>query len=346
MLDDVVCRTLVGMPKIELHRHLEGSVRLPTLVEIAREYGIEMPEYDAEMLRPFVQMMPNETHNAQHFLSKFMTLRQFFRSPEIIRRIAREAVADAAADNIKYLELRFTPRALSNIMNCSFETVIDWVCSEVATAAVDYDIEARLILSMNRHESVTIGEMTLGAALAFRDQGVVAIDLAGNEQDFPAEPFQHIFEMAKSEGLGVTIHAGEWAGPSNVRVAVERLQADRIGHGVRSVEDPALCEWLAERGIVLEVCPTSNVHSGVVPSWVEHPLATLYGRGLKVTLNTDDPLVSNITLTDEVLRTVEELQITVHDIKQFMFNAARAAFLPPEERLALIQQFENWLAFA
>lgn len=346
MLDDAVRCALVEMPKIELHRHLEGAVRLDTLVEIAREYGIEMPEYDAEVLRPFVQMMPGETRNSQHFLAKFLTLRQFFRSPEIIRRVAREAVADAAADNIKYLELRFTPRALSNILNCAFETVIDWVCTEVAAAATQYDVQVRLILSMNRHESVEIGERVLGAALAFREQGVVAIDLAGNEHDFPAEPFQKVFDLAQMEGLGITVHAGEWAVASNVRVAVERLHASRIGHGVRAIDDLALCDWLAQRGVVLEVCPTSNVHSGVVAEWAQHPLADLYRRGVSTTINTDDPLVSNITLTDEIVRAVEYLSLSVVDVKQLMLNAARAAFLPAAERAALVQQFENWLAVA
>jgi adenosine deaminase len=344
LLNDDVRHALTAMPKIELHRHLEGSVRLDTLVEIAREYGIEMPEYDVEVLRPFVQMMPGETRNAQHFLAKFLTLRQFYRSPEIIRRVAREAVMDAAADNIKYLELRFTPRALCNILNCSFETVIDWVCTEVATIAAQCGIVVRLILSMNRHESVEIGEHVLLAALAFRAQGVVAIDLAGNEQDFPAEPFQKVFEQAKTEGLGVTIHAGEWAAASNVRAAVERLHAARIGHGVRAIDDPTLCDWLVRRGTVLEVCPTSNVHSGVVVEWSQHPLADLYRRGILTTINTDDPLVSNITLTDELTRAVEYFSLSPIDLKQLMLNAAHAAFLPPSERASLVSQFENWLS--
>lgn len=346
LLDAALRCALVDMPKIELHRHLEGSVRLDTLVDIAREYDIEMPEYDVEMLRPFVQMMPDETRNSQHFLAKFLTLRQFFRSPEVIRRVTREAVADAAADNIKYLELRFTPRALSNILNCTFEAVIEWVCTEAAAAAADHNIQVRLILSMNRHESVEIGERVLEAALAFRTCGVVAIDLAGNEQDFPAEPFQKVFEKAKTNGLGITIHAGEWAASSNVRAAVEMLHASRIGHGVRSIEDAALCDWLAERNIALEVCPTSNVHSGVVADWSQHPLPGLYQRGILTTINTDDPLVSNITLGDELIRAAEHLSFSFVDIKQHMLNAARVAFLAPEAQAELVQQFEGWLAAA
>ncbi len=342
-IDPDLTAAIQTLPKIDLHRHLEGSVRLETLVEIAREYDIEMPEYDIELLRPFVQMMPGETRNSQHFLAKFQTLRQFFRSPEIIRRITREAIADAAADHIKYLELRFTPRALSNILQCPFEAVIEWVCATVEEAATAYDIQVRLILSMNRHESVEIGRQVLEAAIAYRNRGIVAVDLAGNEQDFPAAPFRPLFEEAKASGLGVTVHAGEWAGAQNVREAVEHLGADRVGHGVRVVEDPALVDWLIDRGIVLEICPTSNVQSGVVEDWPLHPLSRLFRQGVMTTINTDDPVVSGITLTNEMSRAVEHMAFSMSDVRQNILNAARSAFLPDAERQRLVRRFESWL---
>lgn len=343
LIDRDLTAAIHALPKIDLHRHLEGSVRLETLIEIAREYEIEMPEYDIETLRPFVQMMPGETRNSRHFLAKFHTLRQFFRSPEVIRRITREAIADAAADNIKYLELRFTPRALSNILECPFDAVIEWVCSAVEQAAADHDIQVRLILSMNRHESVDIGRDVVKAAVAYRDRGVVAIDLAGDEQGFPAAPFRPLFEEAKSAGLGVTVHAGEWAGAPNVREAIEHLCADRVGHGVRVAEDPAMIAWLIERSIVLEVCPTSNVQSGVVEDWPLHPLARLFRQGVITTINTDDPVVSGITLTNEISLAVEHMAFSLSDVRQTILNAARSAFLPDVERYNLVAQFESWL---
>lgn len=343
MADSSLLKTIRELPKIELHRHLEGAVRLETLVDIAHEYEIEMPEYDVETLRPFVQMMPNETRNSQHFMGKFQTIRQFFRSPQVIQRVAREAVADAAADNVRYMELRFTPRALSNILNCSYHDVIGWVCEAVAAAAQEHDVIVRLIISMNRHESVEIGEHVLEAALEYRNQGVVALDLAGKEDEFPAAPFRDVFLRAKQSNLGITIHAGEWGGAVNVREAVEQLQADRIGHGVRSVEDPALVDFLVQHGIVLEVCPTSNVHSGVVPDWTHHPLAKMVQLHMLTTLNTDDPLMSNITLSDEVAHVVDDMGLTLDEVRRQILNAARASFLPPSERAALVAKFETWL---
>lgn len=341
MADDHLRRTMQELPKIELHRHLEGAIRLSTLVDVAQEYGIEMPEYDIELMRPFVQMMPNEPHNSQHFLAKFMTIRQFFLSEAVIRRMTREIVEDAALDNVKYFELRFTPRALTNILNCSYEDVLDWVCTEAVATADQYDIQVRLIVSVNRHESFGIAEATLDAVLAYQNPYIVAVDLAGNESDYPAEPFQPFFERAKTEGLSVTIHAGEWGSAENIRSAVTMLMADRIGHGVSAIDDLALCDWLIEQGILLEVCPTSNVHSGAVANLAQHPLSRLYRHGVATSINTDDPLVSDITLTDELVHVVEYMTLTVDDVKRHMLNAANAAFLPPDERKILISQFES-----
>lgn len=343
MANDGLLNTIQSLPKIELHRHLEGAVRLQTLVELAHEFGMLPPEDGIDMLRPFVQMMPDEARNSQHFLGKFHTIRQFFLSPQVIKRVTREAIEDAAADNVKYMELRFTPRALSNILNCSYYEVIDWVCSTASDVSRELDIQVRLILSMNRHESVEIGEHVLAAALEYRGRGVVALDLAGNEGDFPAQPFWNLFQRAKEFGLGITIHAGEWGGAANVREAVEKLHADRVGHGVRAVEDPELVDWLAERGIVLEVCPTSNVQSGVVNDWANHPLRKLVQCQVLTTINTDDPLVSNITLSDELARVVNDMDLGLDMVKQQTLVAARSAFLPPSERAALVAKFEALL---
>jgi adenosine deaminase len=273
-----------------------------------------------------------------------MTLRQFYRSPDVIRRVTREAIADAAADNVRYLELRFTPRALSNIINCSYHEVVSWVCHSASQAAHDFDIEVRLILSMNRHESVAIGDEVLSAAIDHADQGVVAVDLAGDEQTFSARPFRPLFERAMQAGLGITIHAGEWGGADNVRDAIEHLGASRLGHGVRLLEDPTLLPLMIERNVVLEICPTSNVQSGVVADFSVHPLPQLFREQVRTTINTDDPLVSNITLSDEIERAVTFMDLSLDEVKQLTLVAAQAAFLPESERVALVARFEAWFS--
>jgi adenosine deaminase len=343
LADDQLSKTIQAMPKIDLHRHLEGSVRIETLVNVAKEYSIPLADYSVEGLRPFVQLMPDETRNWQHFLSKFHVLRRFYQSPDVIRQITREVVADAAADNVKYLELRFTPQALCNETGCSLYEVVDWVCQSATEAATRYDIQVGLILSMNRHEKVEIGEQGLEAALSHLDNGIVALDLAGQEPGHSAQPFVSLFQQAKSAGLGITIHAGEWGGAENVREAIDGLGADRIGHGVRAIEDPNLLIELAERQIVLELCPTSNVDSGVISDHSVHPLPRMFRQNLRTTINTDDPLISNITLSDELALAVRHMQLTLDDLKQHTLAAASAAFLPDSERAALVARFEAWL---
>lgn len=342
-IDKQLLQTVKALPKIELHRHLEGAVRLETLIDIARDHAFEMPEYEVETLRPFVQMMPDEKRDWKHFLAKFATLRQFYRSPEIIRRITREAVIDAALDNIKYMELRFTPRALSTVIKATPYEVIGWVCESASEAAKEYDIEVRLIASMNRHESLDFGEQVLQAAADHCDKGVVAIDLAGQEEGHPASTFRALFREAKAAGLGVTIHAGEWDGAMSVWDAIGNVGADRVGHGIRALEDPGILAVLAERGVVLEVCPTSNVDSGAVNSLKNHPLPRLIDDGVITTINTDDPLVSNITLSDELARSITYMSLSLDDIKQSILRAAEAAFLPDAERAQMVAKFYDWL---
>lgn len=336
--------TMRALPKIELHRHLEGSMRLETLYAIALENAITLPSLNLETLRTYVQMTPDEPRSPQQFLSKFGVLRQFYRSKAIIQRVTREVITDAADDNIRYMELRFTPKALNNIVNVDYADVIRWVCEATDEASEEHGIKVSLIVSLNRHESLELADQVFAATVICRDEGnpIVGIDLAGREADFPAALFHDLFLRAKDAGLGLTIHAGEWAGADSVRGALE-IYPDRIGHGVRVIEDESLVETVIERGTVLEICPSSNIDSGVYPTLAAHPLARLYERGVKTTINTDDPLVSDITLSDEFARLVTQTSLTLDDIKRHQISAARAAFLPENERETLVRQFEAWM---
>ena len=342
-MTEILLDTVQKMPKVELHRHLEGAMRIETLLDIARKNDRELANITLDELRPHVQMVPGQTFSADEFLRKFQTLRQFYNSPETIQRIAK-VVEDAAADNVRYMELRFTPRALTNVLQCSYGDVMDWVCGTVRKTADKHDIDVRLIVSMNRHESVQIGEEVLDVAIDHRDQGVVGIDLAGAEADYSCKPFAPIFQRARKNGLFTTIHAGEWAGAESVRDALLELGADRIGHGIRAMEDETCIKLLTERNTVLEVCPTSNLHSGIVPDLGQHPLIKLYQAGVKTTINTDDPLISNISLTTEQLDVMFEMKFTLDDIKRTTLYAAEGAFLPQDEREALVKKFERWFA--
>ncbi len=325
------------VPKVELHRHLEGSLRINTLRQIATEKGLSLPEPGLPAL---VQVQPGEEMNFTNFLSKFKTLRLFFDSPEIISRLAREAVEDAAADGVVYLELRFTPLALARTQGFALADVMDWVAHAACDAAQKAGIGLRLIASFNRHEPVQAAEEIAALALERTELGFAGLDLAGNEAEFPATPFIGVMRAAKEAGLRITVHAGEWGGPSNIRQAIEVFGTERIGHGVRVLSDPYTTDLARERGTVFEVCPTSNYQSGVVHSLGEHPLPDMIRSGLKVAIGTDDPSISGITLTDEYRLAVESLGLTEPELLHSIRTAAEAAFLTEPEKTALYARLD------
>jgi adenosine deaminase len=329
------------LPKVELHRHLEGSVRLNTLIEVARTYGLTIPS--TGHLRPLVQVTQDEPYTIKNFMSKFDTLRQFYRSPEIIGRVTREAVYDAASDNVRYLELRFTPVALSKAQDFSLAEVMDWVIEAAHQASKETGTQVGLIASTNRHESPEVAAEVIRLATKRTKKGILAVDLAGREADFSALPFAPAFKEARKAGLHVTIHAGEWGGAANVAEAVAQLGAERIGHGVRVLEDPQVVALARQNNTVFEVCITSNYQSGVVTNLQKHPFAAMLAAGLNVTLNTDDPSISQIRLSDEYRIACEELRLPLSVLKERVLAAGAAAFLPPKERQKLVQQLTKEL---
>ncbi|HVN14612.1 MAG TPA: adenosine deaminase [Anaerolineales bacterium] len=320
-----------ALPKVELHRHLEGSLRLTTMLEVARSHGLTIPA-SVLNLSGLVQVQDEDPLTFSNFLEKFKTLRLFYRSPDVIHRIAREAVEDAAKDNIRYLELRFTPVALSRAEGFPLHDVMDWVVTSAQEAAKKSKIKVGLIASVNRHESTDLAEQVAWLAAEHIKNGMFGLDLAGNEAEFPAAPFVGIFKEARQAGLHTTIHAGEWGGPANVREAIEDFGAERIGHGVRVLEDEKVTTLARERGTTFEVCITSNYQSGVVSQLTAHPLATMLERGLNVTLNTDDPSVSRITLSREYYVACDKLGLPLNTLKERILAAGQAAFLPKAER--------------
>jgi adenosine deaminase len=329
--------TYRALPKVELHRHLEGSLRLDTMLDIARQHGITIPE-DVLRLSTLVQVQEEDMFTFQNFLAKFNTLRLFYRSPDVIHRITREAIEDASMDNVKYMELRFTPVALSRAERFPLHDVVDWVMTSAQQAAKKCGMIVRLIASVNRHESAELAEQVAWLAVEHMDHGMVALDLAGNEAEFKSEPFYGIFKEAKQSGLHMTIHAGEWGPAANVKEAIAELGAERIGHGVRVLEDNDIVALARERGTAFEVCITSNYQSGVVNSLDTHPLPKMLDAGVNVTINTDDPSISRITLSHEYYIACEDLHMPQSTLRQRILAAAQAGFLAENEKEKLVKQ--------
>jgi adenosine deaminase len=334
--------TIEAMPKVELHRHLEGSLRVSTLIDIARQHSITVP---TSLLRlgTLVQVQHEEPYNFENFLAKFNTLRLFYRSPEVIHRVTTEAIEDAARDNVKYMELRFTPVALSRAERFPLADVVDWVCASAQEASKQFGIQVRLIPSVNRHESPELAEQVAWLSAGRIEKGIAGLDLAGNEAQFPAEPFIGIFREAKQSGLKVAVHAGEWGGPENVRQAVEQFDADRIGHGIRVMEDEYTVTLARDRRTCFEVCLTSNYQTGAVKELSDHPLKKMIHAGLNVTLNTDDPSISQITLSHEYKVAEENLGLPRETLRDCVVAAARSSFLQEPEKQKLVEQLDQQL---
>lgn len=337
--DLLIYNRLKHLPKVDIHRHFEGSLRLSTLTEIARMFRMDLPS-DPELLAPLVQMV-GEVADPHIFLAKFGTLRKFYQSPSIIKRIAYEVVADAAMDNVKYLELRFSPQALAAQKGFALEDVTDWVIESVSEAAEDFNVVVNLIITLVRHDPLDQAERVARIAMDRRYRGIVGLDLAGDEINFPASLFTSIFKEARQEGLKITIHAGEWTGAESVRHAIVDIGADRIGHGVRATEDEYVLSMLKERKIPLEMSLASNEQTACVPSIIVHPLKELWKRGIKVTLNTDDPTICNVTMTDELALAADYQKMNFFCLYDLTWNALDAAFMSDAQRDSLKKYIHN-----
>lgn len=322
-----------GLPLIELHRHLDGSVRLQTILELGRQHNLPLPANTVEGLRPYVQV----THplvGVMAFISKFGWMQLVMADIDAVRRIAYENVADAAAEGIDYIELRFSPIFMAEKHSLDPAGVVRAVCEGAAQGEADFGIKVNLIGIMSRTYGVERCLAELDAILRGRGPALVAIDLAGDEINFPGHLFVDHIRRARDAGLRVTAHAGELPpdsrhaalGVENLWVAVRDFGAERLGHALRAVDDPALLDLIAEREIGIECCPTSNLQTSMISSYQEHPLPLFLQRDLLATLNTDDPGISNITLEHEYRVAADKIGLAPHEVSQLQLNAQRVAF--------------------
>lgn len=324
------------LPLVELHRHLDGNVRLETVLDIARRRGIRLPADDVEGLRPYAQVQ-GPVPGLLAFFERFDLLKRVFVDPEAITRIAYENLEDAVREGIDYVELRFSPAFMGEHYGLAPSLVTGAICEGLREGLRRLPVRAKLIVIMSRHLGEERCWEELEAALAFQHEGVVAVDLAGDEAGWPGRRFVRHFRRARDAGFRITVHAGEAAGPESVRQAIEELGAERVGHAVHAVEDESVLQLIAERGVAIESCPTSNVQTTTVPSYAAHPLPIFLRRGLLVTLGSDDPGISAIDLPYEYRVARDELGLSPAELRRLQANGLDAAFLDAAERRAIAQ---------
>ena len=320
---------LVALPKAELHLHLEGAIRPETARELADRCGKPMPR-------------TGRFADLGEFVGAYERARDLIHGLDDLRRVAAEVLTTARENGVAWTEVHVIPTTYAGRLGPD-AAVIEAVLDGLSSAASD-GAAAGLIIGVNRMLPLAAAERSLALALAYRDRGVVGLGLAADEARFPAWLFASVFRRAVDAGLPAVPHAGEGAGPESVRACVEQLGARRINHGVRAVEDPAVVELLVERGVSLDVCPTSNVALGVVSSLAEHPLPALIGAGVRVTLSTDCPLFLDTTTVQEYARASAAFGLDRSAAAAIAETSLRTSSAPAERRSAALAALDEWRA--
>jgi adenosine deaminase len=334
---------LERLPKAELHVHLDGSLRPGTVWELAQEQDVELPADSEEGIgRWFRQELPER--DLVGYLARFDVTTAVMQTPEALERIAFELLEDAAAENVWYMEVRYAP-ILSTKRGLSPRQVVDAVHRGLARGQREHPrTQAYQIICGLRHFEPERALRMAALAVEYKGRGVLAFDLAGAEVDNPAKRFREAFYLVLNANLNVTVHAGEAYGPESIHQALHWAGAHRIGHGVRLREDDDLVEYVRDHRIPLEMCPTSNVQTGAVDSIEEHPIREYFDRGVRVTVNTDNRLMSDTTMTQELALLVEHLGFDLEEIKKLLLNGFKSAFLRYPERKTLIGEASEALA--
>lgn len=335
-------RELVAeMPKAELHLHLDGSLRIDTALELARTRRIEAPRTRAGMVGALVA--PPRCTDQADLLRAFDLPIVLMQDAEALERIAAELVEDKAADGVRYVEIRWGP-LLHVSRGLTLDDGIAAVVRGANAAAARAGIAVRLICTALRSHDPVANVGLAEAATRFRAQGLTGWDLAGPEARFP-DPLTHgaAFEAARAGGLRITLHAGEWGGAAQVRRALV-MEPERIAHGPGAADDPELVTELRARGTVLDLCPSSNVQAAIVPTVAAHPLARLHRAGVRVTLSTDDTTVANLTLSEEYLRALERIGLSLEELWAIDRMALDVAFADEATLAPIRREFGDWAA--
>lgn len=328
-----------NLPLTDVHRHLDGNIRAQTILELGRQYNLALPATTLETLLPHVQVTSNEP-DLVSFLSKLDWGVKVLASLDAVRRVAYENIEDAARNGLHYVELRFSPRYMAMTHQLPVDGVVEAVIAGVKEGCKTFHVEARLIGIMSRTFGEAACEEELNALLAHRD-GITALDLAGDELGFPGHLFLNHFTRARDAGWRITVHAGEAAGPESIWQAIRDLGAERIGHGVKAIQEPALMDFLAEKRIGIESCLTSNIQTSTVPSLAQHPLKTFLEHGVLASINTDDPAVQGIDIQHEYHTAAPAAGLNPAQIRQAQINGLEMAFLSAAEKQALIARVKQ-----
>ena len=326
---------LKKLPKVELHCHLDGSLRIETILDLAQRHNVSLPSSDASGLTKILSI-GKKRGTLEEYITRFDITLSVMQTRDSLKRIAYELIEDVAAENIRYIEIRYSP-ILHTSNGMTLDEAIFSVRDGLKKGEKDFGVRSGIIVCGIRHISPEASLKLADLCVRFKNKGVVGFDLAGAEENFPAKDHREAFYMILNHNINATIHAGEAFGPTSIHQAIHYCGAHRIGHGTRLKEDKDLMRYVNNHRIPLEICLTSNWHTFSVRSLKHHPMRYYYDQGIRVTLNTDNRLMSNTTLTKEFGLARDLFGFTLHDFREVTIVAMKSAFLPHKIRKEMIK---------
>ncbi len=330
------------LPKTDLHVHLDGSLRLETIVDLAKKHRVELPSENPDELRKAMNLGMNCGSLVEYLKAFDVTLR-VLQTEDSLFRVAYELAEDAARENVRYMEVRYSPM-LHTRLGLKPTSVVEAVLAGLRAARDALGIESNVIICGIRNISSESSLEMAELAVAYKGRGVVGFDLAGAEYDHPAKHHKASFQLVRSNNINTTIHAGEAYGPESISQAIHVCGAHRIGHGCRLIEDGDLLHYVNDHRIPLEACPSSNVQTGAVKELHSHPLKLYYDLGLRVTVNTDNRLVTDTTVSKELWLCHTKMGMSLQDIKTIIIAGFKSAFLPFHIKQAYLRRAVEELA--
>ena len=322
------------LPKAELHCHLDGSLRISTILDLARKQNISLPE-DNEVGLGNILIVKDRVESLEEYLKLFKITLSVMQTPESLERCSYELIEDVSRENVRYIEIRYSP-ILHIEKGMTMEESVEAVQRGLIRGQKEFGVRSGIIICGIRDISPEISLQLAEITVQYKDKGVIGFDLAGAEENFPAKKHREAFYLIQNNNINATIHAGEAFGPSSIHQAIHYCSANRIGHGTKLHEDIDLMNYVKDHRIALEICLTSNIQVRSVDSIEVHPFKKYFDEDIRVTLNTDNRLISNTTLTDEYLLAVETFNLTKQDLRTIIINGFKGAFLPHNERRKMI----------
>ena len=326
---------LKRLPKVELHCHLDGSLRVPTILDLAKKDKVTLPTSSYDKLSKLL-VIGKTRGSLEEYIKRFDITLSVMQTPQALSRTAYELIEDVAKENVRYIEIRYSP-ILHTGKGMTMGESVEAVREGLKRGQKDYGVKSGIIVCGIRNISAEVSLKLADLTVRYKNKGVVGFDLAGAEENFPAKDHQEAFYMILNNNINATIHAGEAYGPSSIHQAIHHCGAHRIGHGTRLKENKDLMNYVNNHRITLEICLTSNWQTRSIRSLKYHPLKYYYDQGIRVTINTDNRLMSGTTLTKEFLLAHKLFGFKLYDFREMIIMAIKSAFLPYAERKQMIR---------